>query len=198
MAGMSYAGPEWEYLAPHTSRHGPPTDLDSLFVNIIIERKVPKSSTEKQVLNLQSLITKNDQVYRPNDVTRFSFPRFRELTRTWDLDLFFYEGVTKHGVAIPDEQAFQRLLLAVRHLGLGAPLSPSAPPVMKFFARPPPPPEMSRLLLALYSFSCIILIGFIWALASNFGAGAVVVLFLVIYGLVEERSKAIKRGARMW
>lgn len=186
MADNSHAaGPEWAYLAPLTRSTGVPTDLDSLFVNVIVERRKPKPKTETKFLNLQTIISKHGHLYGPHDVTRFSFSRFRDLTETWDLDLFFYEGATKDGVAIPDESAFQRLLLAVRHLGLGVPTSPTvrsyAPPVLKFFARPKPPPKLPFYVVALFCVLGALGLSLLFHLLQIFGPGGVVVPLICIY-----------------
>lgn len=198
MAGNSLAaGPEWAYLAPLTTSTGVLTDLDSLLVNVIVERKKPKPKTETKVLNLQTLISRQGNLYGPHDVTRFSFSRFRDLTETWDLDLFFYEGTAKQGVAIPDESAFQRLLLAVRHLGIGAPLSPinraSSPPVMKFFAQPKPPARMHALVAALLLILILFGIAFIFGLIREFGPGPVIVWSLVLLWVADAIFNPQKR-----
>ncbi|KAL1871956.1 hypothetical protein Daus18300_004593 [Diaporthe australafricana] len=145
MAGISHiAGPEWAYLAPRTKSNGSPTELDSLFVNVIVQQDLSKPDTDTKAFNLQTLITEQGLLYRPHNVTRFSFTRLRELTGSGALDLLFYDGAMP-GVEIPDEPAFQGLLLAVRHLGVPTPQPPSehvyAPPVLRFFARPKPPPK---------------------------------------------------------
>lgn len=121
MAGISHAaGPEWAYLAPLTRSNGSPTDLDTLFVNVNVQRRDAKPETK--IFSLQTLSTKQGQRYGPHDVLRFSFARLRELTGSGDLDLFF-DGGAAPGVAIPDESSFQRLLLALpsrpRRPGIG-------------------------------------------------------------------------------
>ncbi|KAH8746382.1 hypothetical protein F5883DRAFT_700652 [Diaporthe sp. PMI_573] len=197
MAGVPYAaGPEWSYLALRTRSHGPPTDLDSLFVNVIVQRQLAKPDTETKVLNLQTLITKQGLGYGPHDVTRFSFARLRELTRSGDLDLFFYEDAVP-GVAIPDEASFQRLLLAVRHLGLAGPQSPGeriyAPPVLRFFARPKPPPPSNPLVDAILVF--LILLGFVvvFILLWDLELGPVVVGLIIIGTLVKQSANENRR-----
>ncbi|POS78762.1 hypothetical protein DHEL01_v202856 [Diaporthe helianthi] len=199
MAAISHAaGPEWAYLTALTRSTGTTTDLDSLFFNVIIERAKPDSIIETKVLNLQTLIIKHDQRYGPHDVTRFCFARFRRLTGTGDLDLFFYEGSTKNGVAISDEPAFQRLLLAVHHLGLGAPSSPSehvsAPPVLKFYARPKPPGKIHRLKAAFLGALRLLGVGFICLILVQVGIGWLVFGAIFIYFLAEEKKTRPVKG----
>ena len=194
MAGIPYAaGPEWEYLALRARSHGPPTDLDSLFVNVIVQRQLAKPDTETKVLNLQTLITKQGLRYGPHDVTRFSFARLRELTGCRDLDLFFYEDDVP-GVAIPDEASFQRLLLAVHHLGLAGPQSPGeriyAPPVLRFFAWPKPPPPSNPLVVTILGPLIVLFLVIVFILLWNLELGPVVVGLIIIGTLVKPRVES--------
>lgn len=184
MAGISdAAGPEWAYLAQLTRGNGTPTELDTLFLNIIIQKK--NEQPETKVVSLQTLNAKPGLRYGPHDVLRFSFARLRQLTGIADLDLIFYRG-SGPGVAIPDEPSFQRLLLAVRHLGLPAPGSPTAriyePPVLRFLARPKPEINIVTVLTVII----LILLAIIATLllVQYFGQGAwgIVIFFLLIIG----------------
>lgn len=192
MAGISHAaGPEWAYLAPLTRSNASPTDLDSLFVNVIVQRRDAKPDTK--IFSLQTLSTKDGLRYGPHDVLRFSFARLRELTESGDLDLFFsYEGAAP-GVAIPDESSFQRLLLAVRHLGLATPQSAServyAPPVLRFFARPKPLPKLNPVLVSLVGLLILLCLYFVIKLCWDLGPGLLFVAFLVIHSLVSKYNK---------
>lgn len=118
MAGVSHAaGPEWAYLAPLTKSHSSPIELESLFVSVTVKRENAKPYTK--VLLLQALGTDQGFFHKPNNTTVYSFSRLRELTASESLEFFFeaHEDAAP-GVAIPDELAFQRLLMALRHLGL--------------------------------------------------------------------------------
>lgn len=202
MAGISHAaGPEWAYLAPLTSRsNGSPIELDSLFVNVIVQRKDAKPETK--ILSLQTLSTKQGLTarYGPHDVLRYSFARLRELTGSGDLDLFFYEGAALHpgaapGVAITDETSFHRLLLAVHHLGLATPNSASiyAPPVLRFFAQPKPLPKTDFVAIIIMVLLCLIfLIILLWRL----GPGPTCLGILLISVVLEQGMKSGKQNGK--
>lgn len=194
MVGISQAaGPEWAYLAPITGSNGPPTDLDSLFVNVIIQREDVKLKPETKILSLQSLCTKQGLPHGPHDVLRFSFARLRELTGTGNLDLlFFYEGAPP-AVAIPDESSFHRLLLAVHHLGLAAPGSASArvyePPVLRFYARPKPIPPWNPWVVKALVFLSLLCLVFVIYLMRHLGPIPVVLGLLFIGKMIDQMMK---------
>lgn len=184
MAEISHAaGPEWAYLAPLTRSNASPTDLDSLFVNVTVQRQNAKPDTK--ILSLQTLSTKEGLRYGPHDVLRFSFARLRELTGSGDLDLFFYYEGAEPGVAVPDELSFQRLLLAVRHLGLATPKSAServyAPPVLIFFARPKPLPK-TDLVDLLVGFLILLCLYFVIKLCWHLGPKEFFAVAIVLLG----------------
>lgn len=184
MAGISdAAGPEWAYLAQLTRGNGIPTDLDTLFLNIIIQKK--NEPPETKIISLQTLNTKPGLRYGPHDVLRFNFARLRQLTGIAELDLIFYRG-SAPGVPIPDEPSFQRLLLAVRHLGLPAPGSPTAriyePPVLRFLARPKP--EINIVTVLTVVILILLFIIFVLVMVQYFGPGAwgIVIIALLTLG----------------
>lgn len=192
MAEISHAaaGPEWAYLASLNRSNGSPTDLDSLFVNVVVQRKNAKPDTK--IFSLQTLSTKPGLRYGPHDVLRFSFARLRELTGSGDLDLFFYESGLP-GVAIPDESSFQRLLLAVHHLGLATPESAGeriyAPPVLRFFAQPKPLPKPNSSVVAVVNFLFLLCLVFVITLLWYLGPGPVVLGLLVIGAVINQSMR---------
>lgn len=168
-----------------------------MFVNVNVQRRDVKPETK--IFSLQTLSTKQGQRYGPHDVLRFSFARLRELTGSGDLDLFF-DGGAAPGVAIPNESSFQRLLLAVHHLGLAAPESANdhnyAPHVIRFFAQPKPLPNPSRLVSVEFFLVLILCLVFLIMLLKHLGPVPVVLGLLFIGKLADEGMKQANENTK--
>lgn len=138
-AEMCGAGPEWAYCVRHLQANkAMKVEFNYMYINVRREGDEPKTIID----SLQALSKNKEGMYVPSSVVRFDFDELKNLIGPrFDISFRALEDI-EHELAIPDDQSFRRLLVAIGRLGLPMPAeydTETDPPVLWFSAKPTEP-----------------------------------------------------------